>query len=112
MIIQRLLTEAGLTGFGYGLTPVDGQGFEAAADWEDLQSPENYLGYERTENFVSVGGAVLGESRVYAAPLQLTLNQWALFGNWTMERGFSTPNAGGSRIANRFQAYSLPRHDR
>jgi hypothetical protein len=107
MIIQQLLTEAGLTGFGHGLTPVDGQGFEAAADWENLQSPENYLGYERTENFASVGGAVLGESHVYAAPLQLTLNQWALSGNWTMERGFSMPNAGGGRIANRFHARDL-----
>ena len=61
MIIQRLLTEAGSTGFGHGLTPVNGHGFEAAADWADLQSPENYLGYERTENFASRGGAVHDE---------------------------------------------------
>ena len=32
-------------------------GAEVAADWGDLKSPENYVGYERTENFASPGGA-------------------------------------------------------
>ena len=32
---------------------VEADGVEAAADWETLESPENYLGYERTDNFES-----------------------------------------------------------
>ena len=50
----------------------------------DLKSPENYVGYERTENFASPGGAVPDRRRVYAAPARLRLNHWALSGDWTM----------------------------
>jgi len=107
MVLQRLLTEAGLSGFGNGLTPVDGQGFEAAADWDDLESPENYLGSERTQNFASPGGAVPDKSRTYAVPMRLGLNEWALSGDWTMEQGLSTPNAAAGKIANRFHARDL-----
>ena len=58
MIIQRLLAEAGAGGIGDEPVSVDARGFEAAADWASLKSPENYVGYERTENFASPGGAV------------------------------------------------------
>src|SRR6266511_350345 len=78
MIIQQLLAEAGIGDIGQELVSVDARGVEAAADWGSLQSPENYVGYARTENFASPGGAVLDTRRVYAAPARLTLNQWAL----------------------------------
>lgn len=107
MVIQRLLTEAGSSDFGLGLTPVDGQGFEAAADWDDLQSSENYLGYERAQNFVSSGGAVPDKSHNYSVPSRLSLNQWALSGDWTMEQGLSRPNTAGGKIVNRFHARDL-----
>lgn len=107
MIIQLLLIQAGSAGIGHELTAVNGQGFEAAADWADLRSPENYLGYDRTENFSSAGGAVLGKSHNYAVPTRLTLNQWALSGDWTMESGFASPDAAAGRIAYRFHARDL-----
>jgi thiol-disulfide isomerase/thioredoxin len=68
MVIQQLLAEAGIGGIGDELVSVDARGIEAAADWDSLQSPENYLGYARTENFASPGGARLDTRRVYAAP--------------------------------------------
>src|SRR5262250_1798974 len=71
MIIQRLLAEAGIRGIGQQLVSVDARGAEAAADWSSLKSPENYVGYERTENFASPGGAVWVTRRVYAAPARL-----------------------------------------
>src|ERR1051325_2678488 len=74
-VIQQLLAEAG-TGGGHELVAVDASGIEAAADWENLKSPENYVGYERTEKFASPGGAIRDESRVYAAPAQLSLHGW------------------------------------
>ena len=37
------------------LVTVDGEGDEAEADWARLNSPETYLGYERTGNFASPG---------------------------------------------------------
>src|SRR3984957_18080433 len=52
VVIQRLLAEAGVSGIGHGLVSVDGRGAEVPADWGDLKSPENYIGYERTENFI------------------------------------------------------------
>jgi thiol-disulfide isomerase/thioredoxin len=107
MIIQQLLAEAGNGGIGHELVEVDGRGAEAAADWASLKSPENYVGYERTENFASPGGAVLGKRRVYVAPARLRLNQWALSGDWTVERQATVLNKANGRIAYRFHARDL-----
>jgi hypothetical protein len=107
MVIQRLLTEAGIRGVGHELVSVDARGAEAAADWGDLKSPENYLGYERTENFVSPGGAALDKPRVYGAPARLGLNQWALAGDWTVEKQATLLNRPNGRIAYRFHARDL-----
>ena len=51
MVIQQLLAEAGSTDAGHELVSVDAGGVEAPADWASLRSPENYTGYDRTENF-------------------------------------------------------------
>ena len=86
------------------LVTVDGEGDEAVADWARLNSPETYLGYGRTDNFASPGGAWAGEAHVYAAPDRLRPNHWALTGDWTMELDHVSPNAAGGRILFRFQA--------
>ncbi len=69
-----------------------------------MKSPETYLGYESTQNFASPGGAVLDKARVYAAPGQFRLNQWALSGSWTMRRDASVLTHANGRIAYRFHA--------
>ncbi len=107
MILQQLLAEAGIGGIGYELVSVDAQSAEAAADWSDLRSPENYLGDARTEHFASPGGAVLDQPRVYAAPARLRLNHWALAGEWTVEREATVLNKANGRIAYRFHARDL-----
>jgi hypothetical protein len=86
---------------------VEARGFEAAADWNSLKSPENYLGYERTENFASPGSAVLNKPRLYTVPTQLQRNQWALSGDWTIGRQAIVLNKSGGRIAYRFHARDL-----
>jgi thiol-disulfide isomerase/thioredoxin len=106
-VIQQLLAEAGADGIGHDLVSVDAAGVEAAADWGDLKSPENYLGYERTQGFVSPGGATTGKRRIYAAPMQLSLNQWALSGDWTVGKGAAVLEAAGGRIVYRFYARDL-----
>ena len=106
-VIQQLLAEAGSGRADRGLTPVDAHGPEVAADWEHLSSGENYVGYERTERFASPGGASSGGRRVYAAPASLRLNQWALVGDWTVERGAVALNKAPGRIAYRFHARDL-----
>ena len=103
-IIQQLLREAGRDGVGDGFVAVADDGFEAQADWATLESPETYLGYEQAQNFASPGGAALDEPRSYVAPDRLGLNQWALSGDWTIERGASLLNEADGRIAFRFHA--------
>jgi thiol-disulfide isomerase/thioredoxin len=106
-VIQQLLAEAGTGGIGHDLVSVDARGVEAAADWGSLKSPENYVGYERTEGFASPGGAILGKRRVYAAPAQLSLNHWALSGDWTVEKQATVLNGANGRIVYRFYARDL-----
>jgi thiol-disulfide isomerase/thioredoxin len=106
-VIQQLLAEAGTGGVGRELVSVEARGIEAAADWDSLKSPEKYVGYERTENFASPGGAASDERRVYAAPAQLGLNQWALSGDWTVGKQAVVLNKAGGRIAYSFHARDL-----
>jgi thiol-disulfide isomerase/thioredoxin len=106
-VIQQLLSESGTGRVGQGIVKVEARGFEAAADWNSLKSPENYLGYERTENFASSGSAVLNKPRLYTAPAQLQRNQWALSGDWTIGRQTIVLNQSGGRIAYRFHARDL-----
>ncbi|HTP08274.1 MAG TPA: thioredoxin family protein [Anaerolineae bacterium] len=103
-VIQQLLAEAGAGGRSHELVSVDAGGAEAAADWESLNSPETYLGYENTENFASPGGAVRDKGRAYALPGTFRLNQWALSGNWTMRKDASVLTHANGRIAFRFHA--------
>jgi thiol-disulfide isomerase/thioredoxin len=107
LTIQRLLGEAGVAGIRDGVAPVDARGVEAPADWENLKSPENYLGHERTENFASPGGGELDRRRLYAAPARLALNQWALAGEWTMGRPATVLGSPNGRIVYRFHARDL-----
>jgi hypothetical protein len=103
-MIQRLLAESGASGFSTDLVQVDPAGVEAAADWTDLWSPENYLGSERTQNFASPNGAVLGTVHTYVVPPKLPLNYWALAGDWTVTRQAVVLNKADGVISYRFHA--------
>lgn len=104
--IQKLLAEAGAPVNRGQLVSVDAGGVEAAADWNDLRSGENYLGYFRTEGFSS-GGAARDKPRVYSIPRHLALNTWALSGDWTMGGEAIKLNRANGRIAYRFHARDL-----
>src|SRR5204863_1790077 len=71
MMIQYVLAEAGIGGIDDELVSDEASGAEAAADWGSLRSAENYVGYERTENFASSGDAVLDTPHVYAVSARL-----------------------------------------
>jgi thiol-disulfide isomerase/thioredoxin len=106
-ILQQLLAEAGIGGIDHELVSVDARGVEAAADWGSLKSPENYVGYERTENFASPGGAVWDQRRIYTAPARLRRNHWALSGDWTVEKRAIVLHTANGRITYRFHARDL-----
>ena len=103
-VVQRLLREAGAEDIGDDLVSVSPDGFEAQADWTTLRSPETYLGYEQALSLASPDGVAFDEPRTYVAPDSLTLNQWALSGDWTIESRASVLNRADGRIAFRFHA--------
>jgi thiol-disulfide isomerase/thioredoxin len=103
MVIQMLLAEAGNNGVERDSVSVEGRGLEAAADWRSLKSPENYLGYARTENFASAGAAP-DRPRRYDVPERLRLNEWGLSGDWTVKAEAAALNAPNGRVAYRFHA--------
>jgi len=85
-IIQRLL------GVERHLVSVEGVGPEAAADWDNLRTPETYLGYGR------------GGSGAETPIADLLVNDWALAGEWTIgPENIVLERAGGS-IGFRFHA--------
>jgi hypothetical protein len=67
-------------------------GFAEAANWEDLGSPETYLGSAR------------GERRVDAQAGGPTLNEWWLAGEWSVGEEAALLEAAGGAIAYRFRA--------
>ena len=103
-MIQLLLAEANGGPVSKGLVSVEGQGAEAAADWGNLRSPENYLGYQRSLGFSSPGGLVANEARTYTIPAMQRLNQWSLAGDWTAAKEAVVLNKAGGRIVYRFHA--------
>jgi hypothetical protein len=97
-VIQRLL------GVERELVAVEGRGVEAEADWDNLRTPETYLGYARGERFASPEGATFGRARAYKLPERLRFNEWALAGEWTVGRENVELARPGGSIALRFHA--------
>jgi len=102
-VIQDLLREGGAD-VGDDLSPVSANGPEVEADWNDLESAETYLGYDRTQGFASPGGMAPKERRVYASSSHLGLNQWDLAGDWTVDADRVHLNEAGGRVAFSFHA--------
>ncbi|MEU5914334.1 redoxin family protein [Micromonospora sp. NPDC047527] len=97
-VIQQLL------GIEREPVPVEGLGVEAEADWDQLRTPETYLGFGRGEHFASPNGAALDERRAYDLPDSLRLNHWALAGEWTIAPEKAVLGEAGGSIAVRFHA--------
>jgi thiol-disulfide isomerase/thioredoxin len=92
-VLQQLLSDAGSADPGTDLVVPDARGLEVAADWDDLQSAESYLGQRRSTNFESSGAA---------SPLRL--NRWALEGAWTLGNEAVVLNEAGGRIVFQYHA--------
>jgi hypothetical protein len=82
------------------------QAAEMAASGK-VKSPETYIGYARASGFVSPGGEARDQAKDYAIPAQLTLNQWALGGRWSVAPQVATEVSAGGKIAFRFHARDL-----
>ena len=106
MVIRQLLAEAGHAPKAGGMASASMQGAEAGASFSTLNSPETYVGYGRGERLASPGGYAKDSPRTYAAA-PLSLNDWSLEGNWTVERQSARANSPSGAIAYRFHARDL-----
>jgi thiol-disulfide isomerase/thioredoxin len=104
IIIQQLLRDAGAEDVSGELASVDPHGPEVAADWENLESPEEYVGSRRAQNFDSSERSRWGEHRSDEATRPLRRNHWTLSGNWTMTPEAVVLNEANGRITFRFHA--------
>jgi cytochrome c biogenesis protein CcdA/thiol-disulfide isomerase/thioredoxin len=106
-VIQQLLREAGAAKVADGLINANAQGVQLAADMNEVQSPETYVGYRRAEHFVAETGLVPDKATAYSPPSQLVLNDWSLGGQWTVGPERAVSGAPDSRIVYRFHARDL-----
>ena len=105
-VIQQLLAEAGSNQLPGGLVSVNASGAQAAADMNAVQSPETYIGYSRSQNFISAGGAIRDLSHAYSLATP-RLNEWGLSGNWIIGGENASLNEVGGSIVYRFHARDL-----
>ncbi len=106
-VIQQLLAEAGKGNLPVDIVSVSATGAEAASDAADVKSPETYIGFARSENFASPGGAVGDSPHVYATGDLKQLNDWGLSGDWTVGGQSATLNKTDGAISFRFHARDL-----
>jgi cytochrome c biogenesis protein CcdA/thiol-disulfide isomerase/thioredoxin len=105
-VIQTLLKEAGYKDVPGGIVNPDKPGLLAAADENDMESPETYLGYGRGQNFAS-GPPTPDKPANYKTPSPLGPNQWGLAGRWTIGEEKSVLDAAGGSITFYFHARDL-----
>lgn len=105
--IQQLLKEANAKSMPSGAASVHGQGVEAAADMNNVASPETYIGYARAAHFASPGGIKPDVEQTYSAPGQPGLNEWGLAGKWNDHRQVAVLGAAGGKIVFHFHARDL-----
>ena len=96
-MIQTLLGGAGAGGFSPEMVTVDARGLEVAADWDNVRSPETYLGTEQSVGFVPSRDAVA----------KLRLNEWTVVGDWKVGTKAAALTAANGRIVSRFHARDL-----
>ena len=104
MVIQQLLREAGADGFDPDLVAVEPRGFEVAADWKTLRTPETYLGLRQAVGFASAEQPRINEPHRYPPAGRLSLNQWAPIGQWTLAPHAAVSAEPDARVVFQFQA--------
>jgi cytochrome c biogenesis protein CcdA/thiol-disulfide isomerase/thioredoxin len=104
-VIRQLLADAGHAPSGT-MAQTNATGTEAAAAFNEIRSPETYIGYYRAERFASPGGLLHDQPKSYAAA-QLALNDWSLEGQWLDNRQSARSLAPSAKLSFRFHARDL-----
>ena len=95
-----------------GILTIRGGG--ARRDWNGIHykqgmSAKNVGTTKLSANIATIppGGVARDRPRPYTAPARLSLNRWALSGDWTVTAGATRLEKAGGRIAYRFHARDL-----
>jgi cytochrome c biogenesis protein CcdA/thiol-disulfide isomerase/thioredoxin len=105
--IRTLLEEANHSPLPQNSANIAASGMEAPSDTGEVQSPETYIGYSRTENFASPGGLIPDDQQAYQTPAVLKLNEWALGGRWEDQQQVANSLTADGTISYRFHARDL-----
>jgi cytochrome c biogenesis protein CcdA/thiol-disulfide isomerase/thioredoxin len=106
-VIQQLLREKNSNLKTGGLVQVAATGSQAEADFKDVASPETYVGYARQQNYASPETIRKDAPQMYTATSRLTVNQWALAGNWDVSDEHAALVAAPGKVLFRFHARDL-----
>lgn len=68
------------------------------------ETPETYFGYERADRFRSPETVAYGQNNQYNYPNSLANDEWALKGNWTIDRQRIVANQANAMIELKFRA--------
>jgi cytochrome c biogenesis protein CcdA/thiol-disulfide isomerase/thioredoxin len=93
--VRSLLIEAGATHLPPPMTA------KAIVPSAGLQTPETYLNSDRAQGFVT---PLRPGVSTYTGARQLTLNEFALTGSWSVSKQSATPTGAGASIEARFEA--------
>jgi cytochrome c biogenesis protein CcdA/thiol-disulfide isomerase/thioredoxin len=77
---------------------------DSGLNYNISQTPETYLGYARTEAFASPEGIIMDKANNYSLPGFLSVNNWALQGNWTIHKQQIVSGNGKSGLQLNFNA--------
>jgi len=106
-VIRELLKQNGAQLAASQPISVSAAGAEAAPDTADRGSPETYVGYHRAEHFASTEKIAQDSKRAYTPQPRLSLNQWALSGNWKVGEESAVLQTAPGKIIFRFHARDL-----
>src|SRR5580658_1376167 len=106
-VIQELLKQKDANLKFGGTVQVTASGAQAAADVNDIRSPETYIGYERQQNYVSPEKIKHDVASLYTAPGRLDVNNWGLAGQWVVGGERAVLASAPGQIVFRFHARDL-----
>jgi len=105
-ILQELLKENGIGHVDESLVQPSGKGIESPYSM-DVQSPETYAGYLRTDNFASKEELAPDAVQEYSLPQKPALNDWGLGGSWEVGGESAVSQSQDGKIVFRFHARDL-----
>lgn len=105
-VIQDLLKENGAPGVDQSTVNDTGEGIEAPPSKFE-GSPETYIGYRQAQHFASTERFAKDTQKIYSAPANLSLNQWALIGSWNVNAEAAVLQISSGKIVFRFHSRDL-----